>query len=191
MTIQKESAVITRPSQVIELQRMHFDALNSLGHAVLAAAEKLTQLNLGAGRQAIDRFTETARSLGCVADPAAALALTQPSIEQLMSYSRNLVAIGNGLHAEVARVVETQIAEGNRRVSALVEYAARNAPAGSENVVSLLRGAVAAGHSTFDTVTRTARQAAEWADANVAAAANASEIAAASARAPFKSESAA
>jgi len=34
MTIQKESAVITRPSQVIELQRMHFDALNSLGHAV-------------------------------------------------------------------------------------------------------------------------------------------------------------
>jgi hypothetical protein len=163
-----EPTMMTHPSQLIELHRMQLDALNSLGHAVIAAAEKLSNLNLSASRQAI----ETA---------------TQPSIEQLMSYSRNLIGIGNGMQAEVARVVEAQLAETNRRVSALVEYAAKNAPAGSETAVSLLRGAVAAGNTAFDAVTKSARQATEWADANFAAAATASVIAAASAGAPTRS----
>ncbi len=183
--------MITRPSQLIELHRLQVGALSSLGHAVIAAAEKLSDLNLWASRQAIDAAIETARSLAGTTDPKAAVAVIstygQPWIDHLMSYSRNLIGIGNGMQAEVARVVEAQLAENNRRVSALVEYAAKNAPAGSETAVSLLRGAVAAGNTALDTVTRTARQAADWADASFAAAATASVLAAASAGARTKS----
>jgi phasin family protein len=146
--------MITRPSQLIELHRMQVDAFAALGHAVIAAAEKLSDLNLSAGRLAMDSATEAAHSLASAKDTKGAAAMigayAPPPIEQLMSYSRNLMGIGNGVQAEVAQVMEAQLAEGERRVSALVEYAARNAPAGSETAVSLLRGAVAAGRAWRD-----------------------------------------
>jgi phasin family protein len=173
--------MITRPSQVIELHRRQVDAFNNLGLALISAAEKLSDLHLAAGRQAIDKATETAQSLAGIKDPKSAAELAgvqvQPPIEQLMSYSRNLIGIGNGIQAEISRVVEAQFAEGSRRASALVEYAARNAPTGSENAVSLMRTAVAAGNTAFDTVTKATRQATEWADANFAAAASAAATA--------------
>jgi phasin family protein len=173
--------MITRPSQVLEMQRQQIDALSSLGLAIISAAEKLSDLHLSAGRRAIDKATETAQSLASIKDPKAAAEFTgicvQPPIEQMMSYSRNLVGIGNGVQAEISKVVEAQVAEGNRRATALVEYAARSAPAGSESAVSLMRTAVAAGNTAIDTVTKAARQATEWADANFAAAATATTTA--------------
>ncbi len=184
--------MITRPSQLIELHRMQVDMFNSLGHAFIAAAEKLSDLNLSAGRQAIDKATETAQALAGARDPQAAAALTgtyaQPSIENALSYSRNLIGIGNGMHAEITRVVEAQIAEGNRQVSELVEYAAKNAPAGSESAVSLMRSAMAAGNTAFDTVSKAARKSADWADSNFAAAASATVNAVANANGMAKSK---
>jgi phasin family protein len=118
---------MTHASQVIEMQRMQVDAFNSLGHAVLAAAGKLSELNLSASRLAMDSATETAQSLVSIKDAQAAVALSgayaQPPLEQLMSYARNWIGIGNGMQAELTRVVEAQIAEGNRQVTALVKYA--------------------------------------------------------------------
>jgi phasin family protein len=177
--------MITNPSQFLELQRVHVNALNSVGHALISAAEKLSSLNATTGRSAIDSATETAQSLAGIKDPNDLVALSgasaQPSVEKLVSYTRNLVGIANGVSAEIGKVVEQQIAEGNKRMVELLDFATKNAPAGSEQTLALLRSAVTAGNAAFDTTSKVSRQAADWAQANFAAAAKAATTAVAAA----------
>jgi hypothetical protein len=78
-------------------------------------------------------------------------------------------------------VVEQQIADGNKRMAELLEFASKNAPAGSEQALALLRNAVAAGNAAFDTSSKVSRQATDWAQANFAAAAKATATAMAAA----------
>lgn len=183
--------MITSPSQFLELQRVHVNALNAVGHALLSAAEKVSSLNVSAGRSAIDSATEAAQSLSGVKEPNDLFSLSsagaQPSVEKLVSYTRDLVGIANGVNAEISKLVEKQITDGNRRMAELLDYVAKNAPAGSEQAMALLRSAMVAGNTTFDTVSKASRQTADWAQANFAAAAKAATSAAASANvAPAK-----
>lgn len=174
--------MITNPTQFFDLQKVHVDALNSVGRALIAAAEKLAAVNAAASRSVMDSATEAAHSLAGARDPKELLALSgasaQPSVEKLVGYTRDLVSIANGVNSEIGKVVEQQVAESNRRLAELIDYTAKNAPAGSEQALSMLRGAVAAGNTAFDTVNKVSRQAADWAEANFAAAAKAATSAA-------------
>lgn len=175
--------MITNPSEFLELQRVQVNALNSVGHALISAAEKLSSLNATAGRSAIDSATEAAQSLSGVKDPhdlvAVSGASAKPSVEQLVNYTRSLIGIANGVSTEIGKVVERQIAESNRRMTELLDYATKNAPAGSEQALAVLRGSLAAGNTAYETLTKVSRQAAEWTEANFATAAKAATNAAA------------
>ncbi len=176
--------MVTNPSQFLELQRVQVNALNAVGHALITAAEKLSSLNVAAGRSAIDSATEAAQSLSGVRDPKALVSLSgaaaQPSVEKLVGYTRELVGIANAASAEIGKVVQQQIADSNKRMAELIDFVAKSAPAGSEQAVAMLRSAVTASNTAFDTVTKASRQAADWAQANFAAAAKASTTAAGS-----------
>ncbi len=174
--------MITNPTQFMELQRVHVKAFNTVANALIAGAEKLANLNVTAGRNAIDSATTAAQSLSGVKGPedlAALSSAAQPSFEKLMSYTRELAGIANGVSADIGKVVEQQISDSNKRVAELIEYTTKNAPAGSEQAVALLRNAVAAGNTAYDTVSKASRQAADWAQANFAAAAKAATVVAA------------
>jgi phasin family protein len=177
--------MITNPSQFFELQRVQMEALNLVGRALMAGAEKLAGLNAAATRSAIDSATQAAQSLSGVKDHNELVALTgttaHPSVEKILGYTREVVAIANGVNAEIGKVVEQQVAESNRRVAELLDYASKNAPAGSEQALAMLRGAVAAGNTAYDTVSKVSRQASDWAEANFAVAAKATTTAAAAA----------
>jgi phasin family protein len=173
--------MITTPSQFVELQRVNVKALNAVGHALLTGAEKLSSLNVATGRNAIDSATEAAQSLSTVKDPNSLFAVsgssTQPSVDRFVSYTRDLVDIAHGVSAEIGKVVEQQVADGNRRVAELLEYAGKNAPAGSEQAVAILRSAVAAGNAAYDTASKVSKQAADWTQSNFTAAAKAATTA--------------
>jgi phasin family protein len=176
--------MITNPSEFLELQRVQVNTLNSVGHALISAAEKLSSLNVAAGRSAIDSATEAAQSLSGIKDAQDLLAVSgasaKPSVQQLVNYTRGLMAIANGVSTEISKVVQRQVAESNRRVAELLDYAARNAPAGSEQSLSLLRGALTAGNTAFETMTKVSKQTADWTEANLTAAAKAAGNAAGS-----------
>jgi len=179
--------MITNPSQFLELQRVQVKALNAVGQSLIAAAEKLASLNVAAVRSAIDSATGAAQSLSDIRDPTDLFALSgasaQPALERLVKYSREVVGIANGVSAEIGKVVEQQISDSNRRMADLLEFVAKSAPAGSEQAVALLRSAVAAGNTAFDTVSKVSRQTTDWAQANFAAAAKAATTTAAAANA--------
>ena len=55
----------------------------------------------------------------------------------------------------------------------MIDTAAKNAPPGSETAVAMMRSAVAAASSAYDSLSKAAKQAVEMTEANVSAATNA------------------
>jgi len=173
------------PAQFAELQKSQVDAFNALGHTAFNAAEKLVNLNLAATRALLQESAEAMQSLLGIKDiqefASVTSGLAQPAIEKAVSYSRNVYTIASGASAEVTKIVEAQLADGNRKLAELVDIAAKNAPAGTEPAVSLFKSAAAATNTAFDTFSKAAKQASDWAESNFAAAANATVTAAAAA----------
>jgi hypothetical protein len=72
--------------------------------------------------------------------------------------------------AEIGKVFQQQVSDSNRRMADLLDYVAKSAPPGSEQALAMLRSAVAAGNTAFDTASKVSRQTADWAQANLATA---------------------
>jgi phasin family protein len=165
----------TTPTQFVEMQKSHVDALNTLGHALFSAAEKLITLNLAAVKAVMQDTSESTRTLLGARDAQELMALSsalgQPNIEKAVGYSRNFYAIVSDAGAEIAKVFEAQINDGNRKATEMLELVSKNAPAGSEPLVSMFKSAVAASNTAFDTAQKTAKQATDWAESNFAVAA--------------------
>jgi len=180
------------PAQVAELQKGQVDALYALSHALFDATEKLVDLNLAAAKALMDESAEKTQALLGVKDVQELLALTggftQPAMEKLVSYSRNVYSIASGTGAEFSKIVEAQVAEGNKKVAELVDFATKNAPAGSEPAVSMFKSAVAAANTAYDTFAKAAKQAVDVAESNFATATQASLKAAAAANDAVKAK---
>ena len=162
------------PTQIAELQKSQLDTVYALSHAVFGAAEKLADLNIAAAKALLEESSESAQSYLGVKDVKDLTSLNagiaQPALEKLVSYNRNLYSIASAASAEITKIVEVRIAEGNRKVAEMVDLAAKNAPAGSEAAVSLIKNAVAASNTAYDTFSKAARQAVSVAESNIAAA---------------------
>lgn len=173
------------PAQFTEIQKGQMDAAIALSQTWFDAAERFMELNLAAAKATLEESVERTQALLSVKDVQELLALsggmTQPTLEKAVSYSRNVYNIANGASTEVSRIVEAQVAENNKKVAQLIDFAAKNSPAGSETAVSMLKGAVAAANTAYDTFARASRQAVELAESNVTAATSASMKAAAAA----------
>lgn len=91
--------------------------------------------------------------------------------------------IVSATQGEFTRVAEAQFEEQNRKVQALVENVAKNAPAGSETAVAVMKSAITAANTTYETVHKATRQAVEIAESNFNAAATAASKAASQAAA--------
>ena len=183
----------TSITEIMELNKGQLDALNALGQTVFNATEKLVNLNIAAAKAAFQDASDVSHSLLGARDAQEFFALaggtTQPVLEKAVGYSRNFYGIASGAGAEMTKIFEAQLSEGNRRVADLIEFATKNAPTGSEPVVSLFKTAVAAANTAFDTATKATRQATDWAESNFAAAATATINAAAAANDAAKAKS--
>lgn len=161
-------------AQLLEMQKTQFDALHAFGSTLFQATEKLAQLNLATTRAFMQDSAGTTQTLLSAKDPQelAALAgsLAQPNAEKLAGYARNAYAITSAASAEISKVVETQIAEGNRKLSELIDIAAKSAPAGSEHAIGMLKSSLSAANTAYDAVSKATRQATETAESNIAAA---------------------
>lgn len=177
--------MITTPAQFAELNKAQVDALYALSNTVFDATEKLFGLNIAAAKALIEESAGTTQSFLGVKDVQEFVALSgglaQPTVEKFVSYGRNVYGIASGAGAEVTKIVETQVAEGNKKFADLIEFAAKNAPAGSEPAVSMFKSAVAAANTAYDTMNKVAKQAVDMVESNVAAATSATMKAAAAA----------
>ena len=169
--------MIATPAQFAELQKSQIDTLFALSHTVFGATERLVDLNLAATKALLEESADKAQELLSVKDVQELLAVgggfAQPTFDKFVSYGRNVYSITSGATNDVSKIVETQIAEGNKKFAEMIEFAANSAPTGSEPVVSMLKSALAATNTAYDTFTKATKQAADIVESNLAAATNA------------------
>lgn len=159
--------------QVVTAQKANIETLFGLGAKAFEGVEKLVELNLQVARTALGEVAETTKSVLSAKDAQELLALhaglLQPAAEKAAAYSRHVYDITAGTNAEVTRVAEGTIADAQKKFMAVVETAVKNAPAGSENAVTLVKSAVSAANNAYESVHKAAKQAADVAEANFAA----------------------
>ncbi|MEN9629990.1 MAG: granule-associated protein [Pseudomonadota bacterium] len=158
------------PEQLLAAQKANLETLFGLTHKAFEGVEKLVELNLQVAKTALGEAAESTKAALSVKDAQELVALQasllQPSAEKAAAYSRHLYDILAGTQAEVTKVAEATIADTQKKVLAAVDTAVKNAPAGTENAVSLVKSAVAAANNAYESVHKAAKQAAEVAESN-------------------------
>lgn len=162
--------------QMLAAQKANIDTFFGLTAKAFEGVEKLVELNMTASKAALAEAAETTQTLLSVKDAQELLALQaalfQPLAEKTAAYSRHLYDIGSGTTAEFGKTFEGQVADAQKKFLAVVDNAAKNAPAGSETAVAVFKSAVAAGNNALESVQKAVKQAADVAEANFTAVAS-------------------
>lgn len=158
--------------QFAAAQKAQLATLVGLTTTGIEAAEKLVALNIDTTKAALAEASAQTQALLSAKDVQSLLALQaellQPSAEKASAYGRKLYDIFAGVQSEFGKVGEAGAADAQKKFVALVEAAAKNAPAGSENAVMLAKAAVSAANDAFDSVQKATKQAVGAAEANFA-----------------------
>ncbi|HRD96066.1 MAG: TIGR01841 family phasin [Rubrivivax sp.] len=164
------------PEQITAAQKANLETLFGLTNKAFEGVEKLVELNLQVAKTTLAEVAQTAQASLSVKDAQELLALQasllQPAAEKAAAYSRHLYDIMAGANAEVTKAAEAGMAESQKKVMALVDNAVKNAPAGTESAVALVKSAVAAANNAYESVHKAAKQASEVAEANFTAMTN-------------------
>ena len=156
--------------QVVASHKANLETLYGLTTKAFEGVEKIVELNLTASKAAMSDANAHAQSLLSVKDAQELLALQsgllQLLAEKAAAYSRHLYDIASGTAAEFTKSFEAQTAEAQKKFMNLVDSAAKNAPAGSEAAVAIVKSSVAAANNALESIQKAAKQASEIAEAN-------------------------
>ena len=165
---------IQTPEQFAALGQANLESLMSLAGSAIARAERLAELNLNTVRSVLEDSMATTKKLAEAKNPqdlaSLQTELTKPLIDKAVAYARSVQEIATEGQQEVSSLFEKQIAELNKNFAAMLDQAAKSAPAGSEGVFAAVKSAMDTANSLYDNASKAAKQAAEVAEANMAAA---------------------
>jgi phasin family protein len=162
--------------QVIASQKANVETLLGLTSKAFEGVEKIVELNLSASKAALAETSEHAKAMLSVKDAQELIALQssvlQPLAEKTAAYSRHLYEIATGTTSEFSKALESQAAEAQEKFTGLIDSATKNAPAGSETAVAVMKSAVAAASNALESVQKAVKQATDAAESNFNAVAN-------------------
>ncbi len=151
-----------------------FAMFSSLTSKTFEGVEKLVDLNINVAKATLEETSNTARQLLAAKDPQEFFSLTaaqaQPAAEKAISYGRQVASIATGTGAEFSKAAESQIVETNRKVISLVDEVSKNAPAGSETFVAVMKNAISNANAGYEQFSKTTKQAVEAMENNLNAA---------------------
>jgi len=167
----------TTPEQLAGANKANVETLLTMANTAFASAERLAALNLNTARTLLEDSVNNAKSLLAAKDAQELVgmqtALAQPAFEKAVAYSRSVYEIATQTQEEFSKIFDSQYVEINKNVSTVLDKAAKSAPAGSDVAVAAVKSALAAANSAYETMNKAAKQVAEMAEANVAAATSA------------------
>lgn len=166
------------PQNLLDSQKAAVNNVVAAQTALFSGFEKLVELNLKVVKATLDEVAQTSQQASELKDPQDAVAfssgLLQPGAEKAFAYGKHVYDIVTGVQNQLSKLAETQVAEGQQHLNEAVEQLAKNAPAGSESAVAMLKSSLASASTAYDSLSKAAKQAADVAESNLTAAANAS-----------------
>jgi phasin family protein len=162
--------------QIIAAQKANLDLLFGMSHKAFEGMEKLVELNLQVAKTSLVESADTAKAALSVKDAQELLALQaglmQPAAEKAAAYGRHLYDIAAATNADISKIAESQMADAQKKFMAVVDTAVKNAPAGTENAVALVKSSIAAANNAYESVHKAVKQATEVAESNIQAMTN-------------------
>jgi phasin family protein len=159
--------------QTIAAQNASLEVTFALLNNTFASIENLTGLNLQAFKATLAENQEAAVRALSAKDPLEVLALhagqVQPAVEKAQSYWRHVSEILSGTQAEFTEILVAQFKRRQHDLQAFADNVAKNAPAGSEAVLSARKSAVESATATVETTQKAADQVAASAGSDVSA----------------------
>jgi phasin family protein len=145
--------------------------ITTLTNKAFESVEKFVDLNMNVVKASLEESNATTKQLLAAKDPQEFFSLTaakaQPNAEKAIAYGRHLASIATTTQAEFTKAAEAQIADTSRKVIALVDDVSKNAPAGSENAIALLKSAIGNANAGYEQLTKTTKQAVETIEGNM------------------------
>ena len=156
--------------QLMASHKANIETLFGLTQKAFEGVEKLVELNVQATKAALAETANNAQAVMSVKDAQELLALqtsmVQPLAEKTAAYSRHLYDIAQSAGVEISKTFEGQTAEAQKKFADLVESATQNAPAGSETAVTMMKSAMTAANTAFESVQKAVKQAGDMAETN-------------------------
>jgi phasin family protein len=170
----KENTMNFNAEQFTATQQANLNAAADLSQSAFANFERLVALNMAAGKAAVGESFTNMQAMMAAKSPqdlmAVQAALVQPAFEKSVSYGRHIADIANNSGAEFSKAVEIKMAESEQAVKSLVETSLKNAPAGSDAAVAVIKTAFEASQTAAETLKKVAKQAADSAETSMKAA---------------------
>ncbi len=164
----------TTPAQLLASQKASLDAMLAAQYTLFNGLEQLVDLNLKVAKAVLDDTSEKVQEFITTEDPREGLtvlaATVQPSPEKFLAYSKQVYNIMSGVQSHLGKLTETQIAEAQKQLTEMLEQVSKYAPAGSENLVGLIKSSLSSLQALYDSFAKAARQVAVVTESNIAAA---------------------
>lgn len=157
--------------QLMAAHKANIETLFGLTQKAFEGVEKLVELNVQATKAALAETANNAQAVMSAKDAQELITLqtsmVQPLAEKAAAYSRHLYDIASSAGAELTKTLESQTAEAHKKFSGLVDSATQNAPAGSETAVSMMKNAMTAASTAYESVQKAVKQAGDMAETNL------------------------
>lgn len=165
--------------QFAAAQKAQIDGLLTLANTAFAGIERLAALNLNTARSLLEDSAGNARALLAAKDYPDFVALqgslAQPAIDKAVAWSRDAYTIGSATGGELKKTLETRYAEASEALDSSLDALVKNAPAGSDAVLSasvdVIKSALGVANTAYATFSKAAQQAGEYAETHFAASA--------------------
>lgn len=135
--------------------------------------EKIVNLNLNTLKSSMDEVANKSQQASQATDVQQVANLAQPSAEKAVAYGKDVYEILSQVQKAITQLTEKQLADNQQQVAEFVEQLAKNAPAGSEGAISLVKSSLVASSNATDSLIKAARQASDLGQANLNAATDA------------------
>ena len=151
-------------------------AVSDQDQVEMEANWKQAVADVAAAKAALNDSAEHAQAVLSVKDAQELLALQagvlQPLAEKTAAYNRHLYDIASAASTDLGKAFEAKVADSQAKFAGLVDSASKNAPAGSETAVAMMKSAVAAANNAYESVQKAVKQASDVAEANLTTLAN-------------------
>ena len=163
------------PEQFSSATKLYFETqlamMTALSNKAAQSVEQIVELNMSALKTSLEESAAAGKQILAAKDPQEFFSLSaasgQHSADQALAYGRELGRIATSVQAEFTQAAEAQVTDASQRVMRLVEEVGNTAPAGSENVVALVKSAIGNANASYEQFSKTTKQAIEAAEGNL------------------------
>ncbi len=161
------------PEQLIATNKSNVQAMATFGTNVFAGYEKLVGLNLAATKAMMTESFDNLQTVMGAKDPSEFLSLQTGSMQSMAekstAYANHVAAIVAESGADFTKKFEESFAEAQKSLTALVENIAKNAPAGSEAAMAMIKSTVSASQNAIESAQNSAKNTMATVESNYAA----------------------